>query len=67
MVSKVRNVRFGVFSGGGCHHPNFKLPEITNGNELKTRGRGLFLVSTYYNRVQFKGSECDNIGCIPSI
>ena len=22
MVSKVRNVRLGVFSGGGCHHPN---------------------------------------------
>ena len=21
MVSKVRNVRLGVFSGGGCHHP----------------------------------------------
>ena len=24
MVSKVRNVRLGVFSGGGCHHPNNK-------------------------------------------
>ena len=22
MVSKVRSVRLGVFSGGGCHHPN---------------------------------------------
>ena len=22
MVSKVRNVRLGVFSGGGCQHPN---------------------------------------------
>ena len=22
MVSKVRNVRLGVFSRGGCHHPN---------------------------------------------
>ena len=22
MVSKVRNVRLGVFSGGGCHHSN---------------------------------------------
>ena len=22
MVSKVRNVRLGVFSWGGCHHPN---------------------------------------------
>ena len=22
IVSKVRNVRLGVFSGGGCHHPN---------------------------------------------
>ena len=22
MVSKVRNVRLGVFSGDGCHHPN---------------------------------------------
>ena len=21
-ISKVRNVRLGVFSGGGCHHPN---------------------------------------------
>ena len=26
MVSKVRNVRLlGVFSGGGCHHPKFKI------------------------------------------
>ena len=22
LVPKVRNVRLGVFSGGGCHHPN---------------------------------------------
>ena len=22
MVSKVKNVRLDVFSGGGCHHPN---------------------------------------------
>ena len=22
MVSKVRNVRLGLFSGGGCHHPD---------------------------------------------
>ena len=24
VVSKVRNVRLGVFSGGGCHHPNLR-------------------------------------------
>ena len=32
MVSKVRNVRFDVFSGGGCHHPNglsrFRIPNF---------------------------------------
>ena len=27
MVSKVRNVRLGVFSGGGCHHPNDQVEE----------------------------------------
>ena len=25
MISKVRNVRLGVFSGGGCHDPNILL------------------------------------------
>ena len=31
MVSKVRNVRLGVFSGGGCHHPNTIVGVIITG------------------------------------
>ena len=29
MVSKARNVQLGVFSGGGCHHPNCYLNMTT--------------------------------------
>ena len=32
MVSKVRNVRLGVFSGGGCHHPNHLRPDFNLSN-----------------------------------
>ena len=28
MASKVRNVRLGVFSGGGCHHPNVQARAV---------------------------------------
>ena len=31
MVFKVRNVRLGVFSGGGCHHPNIVFQPPLNG------------------------------------
>jgi len=34
MVSKVRNVRLGVFSGGGCHHPN-TIPGSGRNAEVK--------------------------------
>ena len=34
MVSKVRNVRLGVFSGGGCHHPNRPLQASGQGTDL---------------------------------
>ena len=30
MVSKVRNVRLGVFSGGGCHHPKSIINSTVN-------------------------------------
>ena len=36
MVSKVRNVRLGVFSGGGCHHPNNLNFQIVNGLTCKS-------------------------------
>ena len=34
MVSKVRNVRLGVFSGGGCHHPNVILSGCSSHDQL---------------------------------
>ena len=40
MVSKVRNVRLGVFSGGGCHHPNSNLAARRGDGDLLGDRRG---------------------------
>ena len=49
MVSKVRNVRLGVFSGGGCHHPNTSIFQVINSYRHKD-GMFSYLMSYVKNR-----------------